>query len=192
MTKVLLKVVLVIALEAIILPNHLAFAEPEVTDPTTNTIISTACDIIHYYHVISVLNNEQEKQAVESLLSKTSNSGTLSDCDQIKLAILLSVPGSSLQDDKTSLELLSNFIQNAQTITLADITFANLLKEFVEERSQFRYQHTKTRDLLILQQQQTKALKEDLAKTRQQLQQLKSLESELNHQEKRITEVPAS
>jgi hypothetical protein len=192
MTKVLLKVVLVIALETIILPYHLAYAEPEVTAPTTNATISTACDIIHYYHVISLLNNEQEKQAVESLLSKTANSGTLSDCDQIKLAILLSVPGSSLQDDKTSLELLTNFIQNAQTITLADITFANLLKEFVEERSQIRYQHTKTRDLLILQQQQTEALKEELAKTRQQLQQLKSLESELNHQEKRITEVPAS
>lgn len=192
MTKMLLTVVLAIALEAIISPHHLAIAEPGVTEPETNKNISTACNIIHYYHVISVLNNEQEKQAMETLLSKTSSSGSLSDCDQIKLAILLSVPGSSLQDDKTSIELLSDFIQSAQSITHADITFAHLLKEFVEERSQIRYQHTKTRDLLILQQQRTETLKEHLAKTRQQLQQLKSLESELNHQEKRITEVPAS
>ncbi len=192
MTKMLLTVVLTIALEAIISPHHLAIAEPGVTEPETNKDISTACNIIHYYHVISVLNNEQEKQAMETLLSKTSSSGSLSDCDQIKLAILLSVPGSSLQDDKTSIELLSDFIQSAQSITQADITFAHLLKKFVEERSQIRYQHTKTRDLLILQQQRTETLKEHLAKTRQQLQQLKSLESELNHQEKRITEVPAS
>ena len=72
------------------------------------------------------------------------------------------------------------------------MTFATLLKEFVEERSRIRYQHTKTRDLLILEQQETEMLKENLTKTRQQLQQLKSLESDLNHQEKRISEDSAS
>ncbi|MEE9411639.1 MAG: hypothetical protein V3V22_01165 [Methylococcales bacterium] len=195
MTKVLLTIMLVILLQSCTNHNQSGNTQPQPKHvaPTVNhTKISTACNIIHYYQLISVLNDAQEKQAAETLLSKTSGSGKLSDCNQIKLAILLSAPGSGLQDDKTSLELLSDFIQTAQSITQADLTFATLLKEFVEERSLIRYQHTKTRDLLILQQQETKTLKENLTKTRQQLQQLKSLESELNHQEKRISEDSAS
>jgi hypothetical protein len=193
MIKVLPTVILAISLQACTNRVHSGSAQPEHVIPkVAKTTISTACNIIHYYHLISVLNYQQEKQAVDTLLSKKADSGKLSNCNQIKLAILLSAPGSGLQDDKASLELLSDFIQTAQSITQADLTFATLLKEFVEERSLIRYQHTKTRDLLILEQQETEMLKENLTKTRQQLQQLKSLESDLNHQEKRISEDSAS
>ncbi len=193
MTKVLLAVILVISLQACTNQVHTDSVQPEkAIQKVAKTTIATACNIIHYYHLISVLNDNQERQAAETLLSNASGSGKLSDCNQIKLAILLSAPGSSMQDDKTSLELLSGFINTAKSITQADLTFATLLKEFVEERSMIRYQRTKTRDLLLLEQQETEVLKGNLTKTRQQLQQLKSLESELNHQEKRIAEDSAS
>jgi len=158
------------------------------TSPTT---ISSACDIIHYYEVISALTENQKSQAAKALLSSATVDGKLSDCNQIKLAILLSAPNSVLQDDKTSIDLLNAFINNATSVTRADKIFAGFLKQFVEERSQIRYQHTKTRSLLKAQQQEADTISNELAKTRQQLQQLKSLESELNHQEKRITSQPA-
>ncbi len=163
-----------------------------IEEPVISKTITSACDIIHYYDVISALTENQKIDTALALRSNAKSRGKLSDCNQIKLAILLSAPNSVLQDDKTSIDLLTDFVNNATSVTQADKTFASFLKQLVEERSLIRYQHTKTRDLLKLQQQQTVIVTDELAKTRQQLQQLKSLESELNHQEKRITSQPAS
>ncbi len=188
MTNVLLSVLLAIILTAC---TNAGNSKREYTATTgTNTTISSACNIVHYYNVISVLNEDQKAQAAKALQSSANDSGKLRDCNQIKLAILLSAPDSNLQDDKTSIDLLTDFVHNAQSVKQADKTFAMFLKQFVEERSQIRYQHTKTRNLLKIQQQEAETIKEELAITRKQLQQLKSLESELSHQEKRITPLP--
>lgn len=166
-------------------------ADNNCTETKTLTRISSACDILHYYEVISALTDNQKLQAAKALQSSAAPDEKLTDCNQIKLAILLSAPNSVLQDDKASIDSLTDFINNAESVTLVDKIFASFLKQFVEERSQIRHQHTKTRNLLKTQQQEAEIILNELVKTRQQLQQLKSLESELNHQEKRIVSQPA-
>ena len=154
----------------------------------------TGCDIIHYYQIISGLTENQRNQTAIELQTMLDQSLQKNACYQIKLAILLSAPYSPIQDDKASIDLLDDFIKNTsdQTPLPSDKIFATFLKQFVEERSLIRYQHSKTKNVLKLQQQESETVSEELAKTRQQLQQLKSLESELNHQEKRISNQPAS
>ncbi|HFD13382.1 MAG TPA: hypothetical protein ENJ32_13080 [Crenotrichaceae bacterium] len=199
MIKIILLLLFIILFEACSSLEYTRHQDPEndyineyAEEPAIETTITSACDILHYYEVISVLTDSQKKQAVRSLRSSANAKGKLSNCNQIKLAILLSAPYSILQDDKASIDLLTSFITNAKSVTSADKIFAGFLKQFVEERSLIRHQHTKTRHLLKTQQQENKAIIEELAKTRQQLQQLKSLESELNHQEKRIISQPSS
>ncbi len=196
MTKVLLTFSLMIFLAACSNVDRKPITENynknHIEPPVIETTISSACDIIHYYEVISGLTENQKNLEVIALRSNTLPGGNLTDCSQIKLAILLSAPYSILQNDKTSIDLLTQFINNAKSVTPADKTFASFLKQLVEERSQIRHQHTKTRNLLKLKEQETESVNDELNKTRQQLQQLKSLESELNHQEKQITTQPAS
>lgn len=154
----------------------------------------TGCDIIHYYQIISGLTENQRNLTAIELKNMLDQSVQKNACYQIKLAILLSAPYSPIQDDKASIDLLDAFIKNTsdQTPLPSDKIFATFLKQFVEERSLIRYQHSKTKNVLKLQQQESETVSEELAKTKQQLQQLKTLESELNHQEKRISNQPAS
>lgn len=180
-------------------PSNTVKKEPPAQHPQQTSIpkflpANTGCDIIHYYQIISGLTENQRNQTAIELQTMLDQSLQKNACYQIKLAILLSAPYSPIQDDKASIDLLNDFIKNTsdQTPLPSDKIFATFLKQFVEERSLIRYQHSKTKSVLKLQQQESATVSEELAKTKQQLQQLKSLESELNHQEKRISNQPAS
>jgi hypothetical protein len=156
-------------------------------------------DMAEFYAAVPLLS-EGVGQEMLQVLSLNQAWGD-NPCDQLRGALLLSKPGTAFRDDVKAGKLLRDFLDNPDRTRHPDRALASLLAEVVEERQWLqaeRYSLEKTitqeqgvsyrlAQILaqILKRERTtaKSLRKQLETLQSQLDQLKSIERDINEKE---------
>jgi hypothetical protein len=156
-----------------------------------------ACgDVVEFYVAISRLPDAAGADMLQAL--RTNALPNDEACGRLRLALLLSRPGTAHQDDETAVGLLTAFLRNPILAQHPARGLALLLVDDINERCRLRAQAralqrrleqgqtTAQAQTLRLEQEQTAAavLRRQLNALRSQLDQLKSIEQDINEKER--------
>jgi len=149
-----------------------------------------------FYTTVSSLSPGAGQEMLQTLRSRQALAGN--PCDQLRLAILLDKPGTAFRDDAEATRLLQDFLHDPGYAQHADRGLALLLADNIRERQQLQEKlHSREKSLALEQavsQRLAKKLKREhtAAKAlRSQLEQLKSIERDINEKERSVA-VPAA
>ena len=90
------------------------------------------CDGLDYYHALSQMALDDKKQELTAL--RASLQSQESSCEQLKLALLLSLPDSAIRNDIKAAKLLADFLENPVNDRQQDRALASLLRGVIQER----------------------------------------------------------
>ena len=154
-----------------------------------------ACDVTEFYAKASLLSAAAGQKMLRGRVDNP--------CDQLRLAILLSAPNTAFSDDVQAGQLLRDFLQNPGHVRHPNRGFASLLADAVDERRKLKT----TLQILAnlkknLAQEQivsqalaeklerehgaAKSLRTQLRALQSQLDQLKSIELDINKKEQSV------
>lgn len=165
--------------------------EPSLTtmQPTPETasmpVQSSGCDGLGYYQALSRMTPDEKKKRLPLL--RLSQQYHDDSCGQLELAMLLSQPDSDFQNDVEAERLLGEFLDNPGIDSDQDRVLANLLREIIQERLRSQKEQNKLKLELKKEQIASSVLKKRLMQLKSQLEQLKSLERDINQQEQAIS-----
>jgi len=159
------------------------------TSTLTGYSHSEACsEVVESYTAVSLLSAEAKNELLQTLSSHQPPGDK--PCDQLRLAVLLSKPGTNFRDDVEASRLLKIFLGNPNHAHAPDRSLAYLLTDIVDERQRLqaelhRLKKTISQELVISQTLARK-LKQQHSATKvlqSQLDQLKSIERDINEKE---------
>jgi len=146
----------------------------------------TACgDLSEFYAEVSRLPPADSAALLDALRGNPRR-----PCDHLRLALLLSRPGTTYQDDAAAADALSLFLRDTDPMTHPARGLARLLDDDLAER---RRLHTEAKGLqqrLAQAQDKSKTLQSRLQALQTQLNQLKSIERVINEKERNAARTP--
>jgi len=151
-----------------------------------------ACeDITNFYTAASSLSPKSGKEMLQALRSNQAQSDN--PCDQLRLVILLGKPDTAFHDDAEAARLLRNFLHNPEHAYHPDRGLALLLADNIKERQQLQEKLLSQEKGLALEQAVSQKLAQKLKKEhaatkalKSQLEQLKSIEQDINEKEQSV------
>ena len=158
---------------------------PPTPEPASEPVQSGGCDGLEYYQRLSGMTPDEIKWELSAL--RLSQQKQDDSCPQLKLSMLLSQPDNDYRNNVEAERLLGEFLGNGVHERDQDRALASLLREIVQER--LRAQETQKnlerelKQALIA----SAVLKKRLLALKSQLEQLKSLEQDINKQEQAIS-----
>ena len=144
---------------------------------------STCGDLLVYYNELAA------KTDVETATTETAtlSAGSLTDiCTQLRQAIVYSMPGGRQQNDKQALELLYD-LELTGMLFGRDLQFKNMLFQHVTQRQELRDQIAAQKERLAEVETLNINLHKRLTTLQSQLDQLKSIEVEIDKKERSLT-----
>lgn len=156
-----------------------------------------ACgDVVEFYAAVSRLSNAAGTDMLQALRADALQGNEA--CSRLRLALLLSRPGTTYRDDETAAGLLTAFLRDPILVQHPARGLALLLVDDINERCRLRAQARALQRRLEqgqidtqaqtqrLEQEQTAAavLRRQLKALRSQLDQLKSIEQDINEKER--------
>ncbi len=159
---------------------------------------STTCnEAVEFYTAVSLLSTATKEELLHTLRSNRSQEGN--PCNQLRLAMLLSKPNTNFRDDVTASTLLKNFLANPGNTHAPSRSLAHLLSDRINEHQQLQeamrsLEKTISQEMAISQT-LAKKLKRQHTTTKalqSQLDQLKSIERDINEKEQSAATPAAS
>lgn len=159
------------------------FAAPTVVETTDDVSPAPCDDPLNYYNeVVTQTHDEHNAKAVNSLADNKETDA----CRKLAQAILLSKPGSKIQDDKQALKLL-NELKYAETLSDWDLRFNNMLIQHITQRQDYVNLMVAQKKRLSKLEAQNTVLRNQLKTLQSQLDQLKNIEVEIDKKERSVT-----
>jgi len=151
-----------------------------------------ACEgITRFYTAASRLSPGAGQEMLRALRSNQAQGDN--PCDQLRLGILLSKPGTAFHDDAGAARLLQNFLGDPARAQHAARGLALLLADNIKERQQLQEKLRIREKSLALEQAVSQKLAKKLQREhaaakamRLQLEQLKSIEQDINEKERSV------
>lgn len=150
----------------------------------------TCGDVMEFYAAISRLSDTSRRDMLQTLRADLSQSSEA--CDHLRLALLLSRPGTTYQDDETAADLLDVFLHDPAQAQHPARGLALLLIDDINERHRLRLLGHGLQLRLKQERTATKILRRQSKALRSQLDQLKSIERDINEKERAVTSPPAN
>ncbi len=147
--------------------------------------------VTSFYTAAVALSPEAGREMLQALRSNQAQSDN--PCDQLRLVILLGKPGTAFQDDAEAGRLLQNFLHNADHAQHPDRGLALLLADNIKGRQQLQEKLLRQEKSLALEQAVSQKLAQKLKREhaatktlKSQLEQLKSIEQDINEKEQSV------
>jgi hypothetical protein len=139
-------------------------------------------DPLDFYKAMPVLDDTEAgaKSSKTILAEKLSE-----DCQKLRKAIKLSIPGSKKQNDEKALSLLNELMQNSVLVG-RDLKFSMLLLQHVSQRQQLRKKILLQEKRRLITEQKNAELQSQLETLQSQLDQLKNIEIEIDKKERSV------
>jgi len=152
-----------------------------------------ACeDITNFYTAASSLSAEAGEEMLQALRSNQAQGNN--PCDQLRLVILLGKSGTAFQDDTEAARLLQDFLHYPDHAQHPDRGLALLLADNIKGRQQLQEKLLRQEKNLVLEQAVSQKLAQKLKREhaatkalKSQLEQLKSIEQDINEKEQSVT-----
>jgi len=144
---------------------------------------STCGDLLIYYNKLSAKTDVETAISGKTTLSAGAHSAI---CTKLRQAIVYSMPGSRQQNDKQALELLHD-LELTDVLHSRDLQFKNMLILHVTQRQELRDLIAAHKERLAEVESQNIDLHEQLTTLQSQLDQLKSIETEIDKKERSLT-----
>ncbi len=156
----------------------------------TQTGHNEVCEgITHFYTAASLLSPEAGKEMLQALRENQAQEGD-NPCDQLRLVILLGRPDTVFHDDTEAARLLQDFLNNPDHAQHHDRGLALLMADNIKGRQQLQEKLLSREKSLALEQAVSQKLAEKLRREhtaakalKSQLEQLKSIEQDINEKE---------
>ncbi|HBS25709.1 MAG TPA: hypothetical protein DD827_01045 [Gammaproteobacteria bacterium] len=148
------------------------------------------CITLNYYDALSAMTEKelmQQQQMLRENANAIKSSQLNGDCNQLYLAMLLSMHATGIEYEEESEQVFQAFLKQDNYLTVQDRQIATLLLEQLQRRMEMRS------DLQTLKQQLKKeraaslTLLKKLADKQSKLNQLKNIEKNINQQEQEIS-----
>lgn len=156
-------------------------AVPPVSDSTGSSQCNNLLDNYETFSRMDTLHRNQELETVAGIWSVTQES-----CDQLRLALLLSQPETSVQDKQKSLKLLTELLAGKPSLDMQARQLANLLSDQLNQAQSRQVQILELRYQLEQKNAASQRLSKQLTSLQSQLEQLKSIEKSINEKEQSI------
>ncbi len=148
-----------------------------------------ACEgITNFYMAASLLSPEAGEEMLQALRSNQAQGDN--PCAQLRLVILLGKLGTTFHDDIEAARLLKHFLQNPDYAQHSDRGLALLLADNIKGRQQLQEKLLDQEKILALEQAVSQKLAQKLKREhaatkalKSQLEQLKSIEQDINEKE---------
>lgn len=154
-------------------------------EPASEPVQSGGCDGLGYYQQLSGMTPDEKKRELPALRLLQQNQDD--SCGQLKLSMLLSQLDNGYQNSVEAERLLGKFLDNRVLDSDQDRALANLLRGIVQERLRSQETHKNLKRELKQALIASAVLKKRLLALKSQLEQLKSLEQDINQQEQAIS-----
>jgi len=151
-----------------------------------------ACEgITGFYTAASRLSVEAGQEMLQAL--RTNQTQGENPCDQLRLVMLLGKPDTAFHDDAEAARLLQDFLDAPRFAQHPDRGLASLLADNIKERQQLQEQLRSQEKSLALEQAVSQKLAKKLKREhtaakalKSQLEQLKSIERDINEKEQSV------
>ncbi len=147
--------------------------------------------VTSFYTAASALSPEAGREMLQALRSNQAQGDN--PCDQLRLVILLGKPGTAFQDDAEAGQLLQDFLHNANHVEHPDRGLALILADNIKGRQQLQEKLLSQEKSLALEQAVSQKLAQKLKREhaatkalKSQLEQLKSIEQDINEKEQSV------
>ncbi len=156
---------------------------PVATDTSPQSPPDGACgNVLELYSAISRLSAESRRDMLQALRADVAASNEA--CSQLRLALMLSRPDTAYQDDETAASLLEEVLREPVGMQYPARGMALLLVEEIGERNRLRAEENALRLRFKQGQTATAVLRRQLRALQLQLDQLKSIERDINEKER--------
>ena len=133
--------------------------------------------LLTYYQ--RLLNSTTEEQNREYQLLNNDHTQDDLGTEQLRLALVLSLPNAEFRDDQRAKALLVEYFQQGGGSNEADVALARVLQQMLSEREQHDREHRDAQQALESERQQRKTLQT-------QLDQLKAIEKDIIEKEQSV------
>ncbi len=152
---------------------------------TTATKTENHCIALNYYEALSTMS-EAELMQEEKMLRE--NVKTIQNsCDQLHLAILMSMPSAGIKNEEESELIFIKILKQEQFLSVRERQITQLLLEQLQQRIKMQAEQQLLKKQLKEERSASLKLLEKLADKESKLKQLKNIEKNINKQEQEIS-----
>ncbi|MCF6355450.1 MAG: hypothetical protein L3J26_10205 [Candidatus Polarisedimenticolaceae bacterium] len=154
-------------------------------DPDPETTVAPGCgDLLGYYEAALLMESWHRKQELESLTEAWSL--TREGCDQLRLALLLSQPDTPVKERERALYLLTDLLSRSGSMEMQSLQLAQLLHSQLKQLLTRQTHLQELRRKLKRERAASRELLQHLTALQSQLEQLKNIEKSINEKEQAI------
>jgi len=156
---------------------------PLSTDASPQASLEGPCgNVLKFYAAISRLSDLPQREILQALRADVVENNEA--CSPLRLTLMLSRPGTAYQDDERALSLLAVILRDSVESQHPARGLALLLVEEIDERNRLRATGRALQQRLKQGRSDVATLRHQLGVLRSQLEQLKSIEQDINDKER--------
>ncbi|MCF6325565.1 MAG: hypothetical protein L3J89_14820 [Gammaproteobacteria bacterium] len=156
---------------------------PLPADSSPQAPLESSCgNVLEFYTAVSRLSDLSQEEVLQALRADVVENNEA--CSQLRLALMLRRPGMAYQDDEAALNLLAIILHDFIESQHPARSLALLLVEEIDERNRLRATGHALQQRLKQGRSTAAVLRRQLEALRSQLEQLKSIEQDINEKER--------
>lgn len=150
-----------------------------------STWAASHCTALNEYEALAAMSEKELKQ--EEQMLRENMKTARSDCDQLTLAMLLSMPAVGVNNEEESEQIFKDILKQEQFLSAQERQIVQILLEQAQRRIKMRSELKILKNQLKKERVASLKLLENLADTESKLNQLKNIEKDINKQEQEIS-----